>query len=64
MKFNDAFAHNGEVRAADHRLAHDAYLVKVKDPASGTEAADFTELVKTIPAAEAFAPPSAECRMS
>jgi len=64
MKFDDPFARNAEVRAADHRLAHDAYLVKVKDPAEATEPDDFTELVETIPAAEAFDEPSAECRMN
>ncbi|PWI09974.1 branched-chain amino acid ABC transporter substrate-binding protein [Streptomyces sp. NWU339] len=64
MKFDDPFARNAEVRAADHRVTHDAYLVKVKDPAKATEAEDFTEPVETIPAAEAFGKPSADCRMS
>lgn len=63
MEFNDPFARNAQVRAADHRVTHDAYLVKVKDPAKASEAEDFTELVDTIPAAEAFGQPSADCRM-
>ena len=29
-KLNDVFLRNGEVRAADHRVLHDAYLAKVK----------------------------------
>jgi branched-chain amino acid transport system substrate-binding protein len=55
-KFSDFFARNAELRSGDHNLEHDAYLVKVKDPAKATEKADYTEMVKTIPAAEAFMP--------
>lgn len=64
MEFTDFFARNATVRAEDHRVVHDAYLVKVKDPAEASEAGDFTELVDTIPASEAFADPSPECSMS
>lgn len=53
-KFSDFFARNAEIRAADHRVVHDSYLVKVKDPADIEEGDDYTELVETIPAAEAF----------
>jgi len=64
MEFTDFFARNATVRAEDHRVVHDAYLVEVKDPADASEAGDFTELVDTIPAGEAFAAPSPECSMS
>jgi branched-chain amino acid transport system substrate-binding protein len=63
MKFNDFFARNAEIRKQDHRLVHDAYLVKVKDPKDATTAGDYTELVKTIPAASAFEKPSPDCSM-
>jgi branched-chain amino acid transport system substrate-binding protein len=53
-EFDDFFARNATLRAGDHNLEHDAYLVKVKDPAKATEEADYTEMVKTIPADEAF----------
>jgi branched-chain amino acid transport system substrate-binding protein len=56
LKFDDFFARNAEIRAGDHNLQHDAYLVKVKDPATADEELDFTELVETIPAADAFMP--------
>lgn len=64
MKFNDFFARNAEVRAADHRVVHDAYLLTVKDPSASTVDGDYSQLVKTIPAAQAFEPPSADCHMS
>lgn len=52
--FDDFFARNAKIRAEDHRVVHDAYLVKVKKPADMKEDGDFTELIKTIPADEAF----------
>ncbi|GAA3791376.1 ABC transporter substrate-binding protein [Streptomyces chiangmaiensis] len=64
MKIDDFFARGGTLRAEDHRLVHDAYLVKVKDPAKAEEDGDYTELVDTIPAAEAFGQPSPDCHMS
>jgi branched-chain amino acid transport system substrate-binding protein len=54
LEFTDFFARNATVRAADHSVVHDAYLVKVKDPADVEEDYDFTELVEEIPAADAF----------
>lgn len=64
MEFEDMFAHNGKVRAADHRVVHDAYLAKVKSPEKASEPEDFTELVDTIPADKAFkSEPAPECRM-
>ena len=53
-KVDDFFARNGTIRAGDHNLSHDAYLVKVKEKADMQEDSDFTELVETIPADEAF----------
>ncbi|MFF4229855.1 ABC transporter substrate-binding protein [Streptomyces sp. NPDC001820] len=62
MTFSDVFAQNATVREGDHRVTHDAYLAQVKKP--GTEPTDTTELVRTIPAAEAFAPVSKDCKLS
>ena len=53
-EFSDFFARNAKIRAEDHRVVHDSYLVKVKNPADMKEDNDFTELVETIPADEAF----------
>jgi branched-chain amino acid transport system substrate-binding protein len=53
-EFSDFFARNAKIRAEDHRVVHDSYLVKVKDPAAMAEDYDFTELVEKIPADEAF----------
>ena len=53
-KINDMFLRNGEVRAEDHRVVHDAYLAKVKTKDQVKEPWDYEEIVKTIPAAEAF----------
>jgi branched-chain amino acid transport system substrate-binding protein len=63
-KINDMFLRNGEVRAADHRVLHDAYLVKVKTKDQVTEDWDYEQVSKTIPAAEAFNPTvSPDCKM-
>jgi branched-chain amino acid transport system substrate-binding protein len=56
MEFDDFFVRNGEVRANDHRVIHDAYLVKVKQENQVTEDFDYVELVETIPAGQAFRP--------
>ena len=58
-KINDVFLRNGEIRAADHRVIHDVYLAKVKSKDQVKEEWDYEEIVKTIPAAEAFGPVSA-----
>ncbi len=63
MTFSDFFARNATVRPNDHRVVHDAYLVKVKAPAAASEPEDFTELVEKIPADQAFDQPSPACRM-
>ncbi|MER5466601.1 ABC transporter substrate-binding protein [Streptomyces sp. NPDC002668] len=62
--FSDAFARNAEIRAADHRVTHDAYLASVKAPGEVTNPDDLTKLVTTIPADEAFEPASPECDLT
>jgi branched-chain amino acid transport system substrate-binding protein len=59
----DMFLRNGKIRAEDHRVVHDAYLAKVKASADVKEAWDYEQIVKTIPAGEAFRTPSADCQM-
>jgi branched-chain amino acid transport system substrate-binding protein len=51
---NDFFARNATIRAEDHNVIHDAYLVQVKEKSEMEEDSDFTKLVQTIPADEAF----------
>jgi branched-chain amino acid transport system substrate-binding protein len=63
-KVDDFFLRNGEIRKADHRVVHDAYLAQVKQPAEVTEDWDYVKILKTIPAAEAFRAPSPACQMS
>lgn len=58
-EFEDFFARNGKFRAEDHRVVHDAYLAKVKEKGDVKEDFDFTEMVDTIPADEAFQDPAA-----
>ena len=62
-KINDVFLRNGEVRAADHNVTHDVYLAEVKGKAEVKEDWDYEEIVKTIPAADAYAPASDACSM-
>jgi branched-chain amino acid transport system substrate-binding protein len=63
-KINDMFARNGTIRAQDHLLLHDAYLVQVKPSGEVKEPWDYLKVVKTIPAAQAFQPqPDAACKL-
>src|ERR671910_447317 len=55
-KFTDFFARNGEIRAEDHSVVHDAYLAQVKTKAEVKEPWDYEKIIKTIPASEAFRP--------
>ncbi len=57
-KINDVFLRNGEVRAADHNVTHDVYLAEVKSKTEVKEDWDYEKIVKTIPAADAYAPAS------
>ncbi|MEV5409777.1 ABC transporter substrate-binding protein [Thermopolyspora sp. NPDC052614] len=59
----DMFVRNGTIRAQDHLLLHDAYLARVKPSGEVKEPWDYEEVVKTIPAAQAFQPqPDPACR--
>jgi branched-chain amino acid transport system substrate-binding protein len=58
MEFTDFFARNAKIRAEDHSVVHDSYLVKVKSKSAMKEDGDFTELVRKIPADEAFRKPT------
>jgi branched-chain amino acid transport system substrate-binding protein len=60
---DDVFLRNGKIRAEDHRVLHDAYLAQVKPAAEVTEDWDYVKILKTIPAAEAFRAPSADCKL-
>ncbi|MEU8248079.1 ABC transporter substrate-binding protein [Nonomuraea sp. NPDC048916] len=63
--FEDVFAKNGQVRAEDHRMIHDVYLAQVKAKADVKEDWDYEQIIKTIPAAEAFKPLSENtCKLS
>jgi branched-chain amino acid transport system substrate-binding protein len=55
-EFEDFFARNATLREGDHNLVHDSYLVEVKGKDEMEEDFDFTKLVETIPADEAFMP--------
>ncbi len=66
-KFNDFFARNATVRKEDHRVLHDAYLAQVKPASEAKEDGDYSNVLKTIPADQAFRPVSdaiaAGCKM-
>ena len=65
QEFDDFFVRNGRIRPEDHRVVHDAYLVRVKPSSEVTEDFDFNELVETIPADQAFKPvEETTCQMS
>ncbi len=53
-EFEDMFARNGQVRAEDHRMLHDAYLAQVKPKSEVKEEWDYEKIVDTIPAEQAF----------
>lgn len=55
---NDFFTKNGRIRE-DGLMAHDLYLFRVKSPEQSKQPWDYYELVRTIPAEEAFGPESA-----
>jgi branched-chain amino acid transport system substrate-binding protein len=63
LKFNDVFAQNGTIRAADHLLLHDVSLAQVKPAGEVTEPWDYEKILKTIPADQAFQPASPSCAM-
>lgn len=53
MEINDMFATGGTVYD-NGRMAHDMYLAEVKSPDQSTGAWDYLNIVRTIPASEAF----------
>ncbi len=53
MTINDMFAQGGIVYP-NGRMAHDMYLAQVKTPAESTGPWDYLNIVRTIPAAEAY----------
>lgn len=61
-KINDVFLRNGQIRS-DHRVVHDVYLAQVKTKDQVTEPWDYEKILQTIPAADAFEPVSAACKM-
>jgi branched-chain amino acid transport system substrate-binding protein len=63
-KVEDFFLRNGQIRAEDHRVIHDAYLAKVKAGKDVTEPWDYVKVLQTIPASEAFRAPSSDCKFS
>jgi branched-chain amino acid transport system substrate-binding protein len=54
---NDMFAKNGRI-AANGRMFHDMHLVRVKKPAESKGPWDYFEIIKTIPADQAFLDPA------
>ena len=55
-KFNDLFIHNGQIRAEDHWVMHDAFLAQVKSKAESKETFDYSKILSTIPADKASRP--------
>lgn len=58
MEINDVFAKGGKVYP-NGRMAHDMYLAEVKAPGDSAGPWDYLNIVRTIPAAEAFQTPEA-----
>jgi len=57
LPVEDMFAKNGKV-AANGRMFHDMYLARVKKANESKEAWDYYEIVRTIPAQQAFLDPA------
>ena len=57
--YDDVFARNATIRAADHRVIHDVYLAEVKPKSEVKTEWDYEKILRTIPAAEAFRPADA-----
>ncbi len=64
-QFNDFFARNAVIRKEDHLLIHDTYLAQVKPLKENAEEGDYSKILATIPAKEAFRPDGTSgCNMS
>ena len=55
-KFNDFFIRNGNIRAEDHWVMHDALLAQVKSSTESTEKFDYSKVLGTISAETASRP--------
>ncbi len=55
-KFNDFFIRNGNIRAEDHWVMHDALLAQVKPSSEAKEKFDYSKVLGTIPAETASRP--------
>jgi branched-chain amino acid transport system substrate-binding protein len=55
-KFNDFFIRNGNIRAEDHWVMHDALLAQVKPASEAKEKFDYSKVLGTIPAETASRP--------
>jgi len=55
-KFNDFFIRNGNIRAEDHWVMHDALLAQVKPSSEAKEKFDYSKVLSTIPAETASRP--------
>lgn len=55
IPINDIFASNGRIRE-DNVMIHDMFLARVKSPAESKEPWDYYEILRTIPAADAYWP--------
>jgi branched-chain amino acid transport system substrate-binding protein len=63
-KFNDFFAHNGQIRKEDHRGILDVYQVQVKPKSEAKEDGDYYKEIAKTPADQAFTPLSeSKCKM-
>jgi branched-chain amino acid transport system substrate-binding protein len=63
-KFSDFFIHNGNIRADDHWVMHDALLAQVKAKADVKEVWDWSKVLGSIPADQASRPVAeANCKM-
>jgi len=61
--FQDVFAKNASIRAADHLLLHDVALAQVKPSSEVKEPWDYEKVLKTIPANQAFQQPDPSCKL-
>lgn len=60
---NDMFAKNGRIRE-DGRMVHDMYLAQVKTPEESKNEWDLYDILRTIPADEAFRPlADSDCKL-
>ncbi|HEX6513833.1 MAG TPA: ABC transporter substrate-binding protein [Chloroflexota bacterium] len=56
---NDMFIHNGKISTKDHLMRHDILSAQVKPQSEITTPGDYSKILATVPAAEAFRPESA-----